>query len=40
MDKDYIRPPFDANYQVFGNFQELCDHTYGDVEFLSRPGGG
>jgi len=23
MDKDYICPVFNANYQVFGNFQEL-----------------
>ncbi len=36
MDKHYICPVFNANYQVFGNFQELCDASDGDVEFLSR----
>ncbi len=36
MDKDYICPVFNANYQVFGNFQELCDATDTDVEFVGR----
>jgi len=36
MDKHYICPVFNANYQVFGNFQELCDRSYSNVEFLRR----
>ena len=36
MDKEDIRPAFDAQNQVFGDFEELCDRVYCDAEFLSR----
>ncbi len=35
MDKDDVCPAFDTQNLVFGDFQELCDASDGDAEFLS-----
>ena len=36
MDKYHICPAFNAQNQVFGNFQQLGDRTYTNAKFLSR----
>jgi hypothetical protein len=36
MDKHYIRPGFDTHDQAFGNFQQLCDASDTNADFLSR----